>query len=229
MSADLKITYVQVSDLIEYDNNPRINDHAVEQMAALIDTHTFAIPILYRVTDEGMFLIDGHLRIKAARYLDMESVPGIDVSHMDEDQITAFRVSVNRAAELAEWDFSKLGEELANITAVYEDDALPALTGFDDEMLSALMDEQPVAAPAEPEARPDVPKTKSADKAKVKSGTDTVDLKVSMTADDRDSVLAKLDEVCNEQGFSERSTALLHMINNYKAPARRKGRTKAKA
>ena len=48
--------------LVEYDNNPRKNDHAVDQMCAAISEMGFKVPIV----------VDGHLRLKAARKLHLQ-------------------------------------------------------------------------------------------------------------------------------------------------------------
>lgn len=57
-----------------YAGNPRKNDHAVDQMVAAITEFGFEIPVLVRLDGE---LIDGHLRLKAARKLGLDELPVI--------------------------------------------------------------------------------------------------------------------------------------------------------
>jgi ParB-like chromosome segregation protein Spo0J len=60
----LRIEYWPIERLVDYPRNPRKNDAAVDQMAASIIEFGFAIPVLARSSGE---VIDGHLRLKAAR------------------------------------------------------------------------------------------------------------------------------------------------------------------
>jgi hypothetical protein len=123
-----------VDSIVIYDRNPRKNDEAVAMMAAAIKEYGFKVPLLIKSTGD---LIDGHLRLKAAKKLKMESVPVIVVDDLTDAQIKAFRISINRMAELAEWD-----EELLSL----EFDDLKELgvsiekTGFDSnaELLKSL-------------------------------------------------------------------------------------------
>jgi len=57
--------------LIDYARNPRKNDHAIEQMAGAIREFGFRIPIIAKSTGD---VVDGHLRLKAARQLGLETV-----------------------------------------------------------------------------------------------------------------------------------------------------------
>jgi DNA modification methylase len=95
--------------LREYANNPRQNDNAVEQTAAAINAFGFRVPILARSDGE---IVDGHLRLKAARLLGMDTVPVLLADDLSEDQVRAFRISVNKVADLATWDMDKLAAEL---------------------------------------------------------------------------------------------------------------------
>ena len=57
----------------------------------------------------------GHTRLKAAEQLGMDEVPTICADDLTEDQIRAFRLADNKTAEIAEWDFSALDEELEEL------------------------------------------------------------------------------------------------------------------
>lgn len=122
-----------LSRLVEYARNPRKNDHAVDAVAAAIREFGFRVPILAK--SDGT-IIDGHLRFKAAVKLGLDVVPVLCGDDMTETQIKAFRLSVNKLAELAEWDDALLTLELAELQEVGFD---LALTGFDAEELDALL------------------------------------------------------------------------------------------
>jgi ParB-like chromosome segregation protein Spo0J len=133
-----KLEYWPIDRLIEYARNPRKNDHAVDRVASVIHEFGFRVPILAK--SDGS-VIDGHLRIKAARKLKLEKVPVIICDDMTETQIKAFRLSVNKVAELADWDEEMLGLELADLR---EADFDFWLMGFDaDEIERALNPPEP--------------------------------------------------------------------------------------
>ena len=99
-------------DLIEYDNNPRNNDEAIQSVANSIKEFGFKVPIV--ITKDNV-IIAGHTRLKAAVLLDLKEVPCIIADDLNDEQIKAFRLADNKTAELATWDFSKLEEEMSYI------------------------------------------------------------------------------------------------------------------
>ena len=120
--------------LVEYGNNPRKNDHAVEKTADAIRTFGFRVPILARSSGE---IVDGHLRLKAARALGLDTVPVLLADDMTEQEVKAFRISVNKVADLAEWDMDLLAAELRSLKV---DDFPLGLIGFSDSELAGLLD-----------------------------------------------------------------------------------------
>lgn len=122
----------KVSDLIEYARNPRKNDHAVDKVAAAIREFGFRVPILAK---SDKTVVDGHLRLKAAKKLGLETVPVMLCDDMTEAQIKAFRISVNRVAELAGWDDEMLRVELAELEDLGFD---LELTGFELDEIDAI-------------------------------------------------------------------------------------------
>lgn len=110
---ELKIEYLPVDSLIEYDNNPRVNEGAVEYVAKSIQEFGFKNPI---IIDRDNIIVAGHTRLKASKQLGMSKVPCIRVHDLTEEQINSFRLVDNKTAEFAEWDWGKLEEELSQIT-----------------------------------------------------------------------------------------------------------------
>lgn len=108
----MKIVLKKVTQLNEYENNPRNNEEAIEAVANSIKSFGFKVPIV--ITSEHV-IIAGHTRLKAAILLDLEEVPCIIADDLSEDQIKAFRLADNKTAELATWDFTKLENELIDI------------------------------------------------------------------------------------------------------------------
>jgi len=69
------LTEIQVwpiDKLIFYARNPRKNDAAVDRMCSSIREFGFKIPVLARSDGE---VVDGHLRLKAARKLGITKTP----------------------------------------------------------------------------------------------------------------------------------------------------------
>lgn len=123
----------ETKKLIEYEKNPRVNDHVVDRISEAIKEFGFRVPILAK--SNGL-IVDGHLRLKAAKKIGCTKVPVIVCDDMTETQIKAFRISVNRMAELAEWDNDLLRVEIIDLQA--EDFDL-SLLGFSDEELDELL------------------------------------------------------------------------------------------
>lgn len=122
-----------IDKLIEYARNPRKNDHAVDRVAAAIREFGFRVPVVAK--SDGT-VVDGHLRLKAAKKLGLTEVPVVLADDMTDLQIKAFRLSVNKMAELAEWDDELLAIELHELNAADFD---MALIGFDANELSSAM------------------------------------------------------------------------------------------
>src|SRR6056297_3316075 len=108
---NLKIEDMSVAELKAYENNPRQNDSEVPKMVELIKKFGFKVPILVR----GDRIVDGHLRIKAAKALNMVTVPTIDVGDMPEPEEKALRIALNKSVEWARWDEDLLGKEMKAI------------------------------------------------------------------------------------------------------------------
>lgn len=129
----MKIEQWNPEKLVDYARNPRKNDHAVERVAAAIREFGFRVPIIAK--SDGL-VVDGHLRLKAARKLGLTNVPVVLADDMSETQIKAFRISVNRMAELAEWDTELLALEMQDLTAA---GVGMDLSGFSSQEFDALI------------------------------------------------------------------------------------------
>lgn len=108
----IKIIEKNVDELIPYDNNARINDNAVEAVAKSIKEFGMKNPI---IIDKNNTIIAGHTRLKALKSLGMNTAPCIIADDLTEEQIKAFRIADNSTAQIADWDYEKLRQELESI------------------------------------------------------------------------------------------------------------------
>ena len=139
-----------IERLIEYARNPRKNDHAVDRIAAAIKEYGFRVPVIAK--SDGL-VVDGHLRLKAAKKLGLEQIPVILADDLTEAQIKAFRLSVNKVAEYAEWDIELLKVELGDLQGMDFD---LSLTGFDPGEIENFLAEKTEGL-TDPDATPEVP------------------------------------------------------------------------
>src|SRR6266404_1461246 len=145
-----------VDRLVGYTRNPRKNTAAVDRMCGSIREFGFKIPCLIRSDGE---VIDGHLRLKAARKLGLTDIPVILCDEWTPAQVKAFRLLVNRSATWADWDEELLALELRDLQT---SDLDLALTGFDrKEIEDLLLKDTPDEDAAPP--LPVVPVTKPGD------------------------------------------------------------------
>ena len=129
----MEIQIWPVDKLVAYARNPRKNDAAVDRMCASIREFGFKIPCLVR---SGGEVIDGHLRLKAARKLGITEIPVILCDEWTPAQVKAFRLLVNRSATWADWDEELLTLELQDLKTLNLD---LALTGFDAREIEDLL------------------------------------------------------------------------------------------
>src|SRR3954447_8256119 len=118
-------------------------------MCGSIREFGFKIPVLARNDSE---VIDGHLRLKAARKLGISDEPVILCDEWTAVQVKAFRLMVNRSVTWADWDEELLSLELQELNA---DEFDLSLTGFDlkeiDGLLAIPDEEKANDAPPVPE------------------------------------------------------------------------------
>jgi DNA modification methylase len=145
----LEIQTWPIDRLVLYARNPRKNDDAVDRMCSSISEFGFKVPVLARSDGE---VVDGHLRIKAARKLGIDQIPVILCDEWTPAQVKAFRLMVNRSVSWASWDEDLLALELQELSdADFDLD----LTGFNpgeiDGLLALPDEERANATPPLPE------------------------------------------------------------------------------
>lgn len=111
----MQIAIKKLTELLDYANNPRKNETAVDKVTASIKEFGFRMPI---VIDKDNVIVAGHTRAMAAARLKLTDVPCIVADDLTEEQVQAYRLADNKVAEYSEWDYVLLAEELAEIVNI---------------------------------------------------------------------------------------------------------------
>lgn len=150
----LAIEYLPIEDLEPYTGNTRKHaDADIEQIVTSISRNGFCDPI--GIWSDHQVIVEGHGRLEAAKRLGMTEVPVIRLDHMTDEQRREYGIVHNKTAELSEWDFEKLEEELENIDLgaygiEFEPTMQQAVQDTEEELLQAV-EEDEVPEPTEPE------------------------------------------------------------------------------
>ncbi len=127
MDQDIAVEYLPTERLTLYSKNARTHtDAQIRQIGNSIKAFGFINPI---VVDANNVVVAGHGRLEASRKLGIATVPVIQVGHLTEDQVRAYRLADNKIAENAGWDNDLLKIELSYLIQV-EIDIDVELTGF---------------------------------------------------------------------------------------------------
>ncbi|MGA2265323.1 MAG: DNA modification methylase [Phycisphaerae bacterium] len=116
-----------------YDKNPRVNDQAVDAVAASLKEFGFRQPI---VVDKDLVIVVGHTRLLAAKKLGLKQVPVHIAGDLTPQQAKAYRIADNQTATLAEWNMDLLPLEVKELQAA--DFGLSVL-GFDADELAKIL------------------------------------------------------------------------------------------
>ena len=100
-----------------YENNPRLNDAAVQYVANSLKRFGWKQPI---VIDKDGVIVAGHTRYKAAKSLGMQTAPCVIADDLTPDEVDAYRLADNKVGEIAEWDFSALEFQLADLEQKFD-------------------------------------------------------------------------------------------------------------
>ena len=111
----MKIINISTEKLTPYINNSRThNDEQIEQIANSIREFGFTNPVLI---DENNEVLAGHGRLKAAEFLELKSIPSIQITGLTEQQKKAYVIADNKLALNAVWDDEMLQKELSDLFA----------------------------------------------------------------------------------------------------------------
>ena len=107
----MEIVYKRVDEIKEYKGNARRNNEGISRVAESIEQFGFLNPI---TIDKNNVIISGHTRLKAAKRLNLETIPCV-VQDLSEEDARLARIIDNKSHEYSTWDISKLHNELNNI------------------------------------------------------------------------------------------------------------------
>jgi ParB-like chromosome segregation protein Spo0J len=112
----LEIVYLPVDALTPYTKNARKHTQAdIETIKQSILAFKFDDPI--GIWGDNNIIVEGHGRLIAAKELGYTEVPCVRLDHLSDEQRRAYALAHNKTAEMSEWDFDILGEEMAELTA----------------------------------------------------------------------------------------------------------------
>jgi DNA modification methylase len=140
-----------ITSIRPYDNNPRLNDAAVDAVASSIKEFGFRQPI---VVDQDGVIIVGHTRYKAALKLGITEVPVHVATGLTPAQIKAYRIADNQSATLSDWNYDLLPIELAGLKDMDYD---LGLLGFDQDQLAQLLNPGVRDGLCDPDETPEPP------------------------------------------------------------------------
>ena len=123
-----------IDDIRPYEKNPRVNDQAVDAVAASLKEFGFRQPI---VVDADGVIIVGHTRWKAAKKLGLKKVPVHVAKDLSPEKVKAYRIADNQTNTLADWDYELLPLELKDLQA---DGYNLDLLGFSADDLAKILD-----------------------------------------------------------------------------------------
>ena len=124
---ELAVGYCHPKSLTPNPGNARTHSKAqIRKIADSVRAFGFTNPIL--VDTSGM-IIAGHGRVEAAKLLDLDQVPTIQLDRLSPAQIRAYVLADNKLALAAGWDENILRIEFQNL--IVSDDVEIALTGFE--------------------------------------------------------------------------------------------------
>ena len=102
MTEQLRVEYRKIETLIPFARNPRTHSEAqIAKLASSIVEFGWTQPIL---VDGANGIIAGHGRLAAARKLELQEVPVIELGHLTPAQKRAYVIADNRLALDAGWD-----------------------------------------------------------------------------------------------------------------------------
>ena len=121
----LDLAYILLEDLRTPAREVRKLDPAhVREVASSISTLGFCAPIL---VGKDNFVLDGAVRVQAARLLDLGRAPCIRIEYLSEKEERVLQLAVNRLGEKGEWNVDELKIEFEDLILA---DAPIEVSGF---------------------------------------------------------------------------------------------------
>lgn len=135
----MELATLKLTDIKPYERNARKNDQAVSAVAESIRQCEYIAPI---IVDENHVILAGHTRWKALKKLGRTEAQCVVKSGLTDEQKRKYRLLDNKTAELAEWDFDLLADELDGLNFRGVDFGFFKDGGLSDEELEQLMQDE---------------------------------------------------------------------------------------
>ena len=133
----LTLENLKIGDIHGYEKNAKTHsERQVQQIIASINQFGFNNPILI---DENNEIIAGHGRFMAVQAMQLETVPTIKLSHLNDAQKRAYRLADNKIAENGGWNIELLSLEIKDIEKICGDDLDIHIIGFNDAELDSII------------------------------------------------------------------------------------------
>lgn len=147
----MQIEMRAVGSIKAYPGNPRVNDTAIDAVAASLREFGFRQPV---VVDADGAIIVGHTRWKATQKLGLETIPVHVATNLSAEQIRAYRIADNATNEISTWDKVLLPIELEALKACdYDLDLL----GFEPDELARWMGDEAADGLCDADEIPEAP------------------------------------------------------------------------
>src|SRR2546430_262329 len=108
----MKVELRPIESIRPYENNPRLNDAAIDAVIASIREFGWRQPIV--VDGEGLIIV-GHTRYRSALKMGLTHVPVHVATDLSPAQVKGYRIADNATAEIAQWNYDLLPIELAGL------------------------------------------------------------------------------------------------------------------
>lgn len=109
VDGNMELVTLKLTDIKPYERNARKNEQAVDAVAESIRQCEYIAPI---IVDENHVILAGHTRLMALKKLGRKDAECVIKAGLSEEQKKKYRLLDNKTAELAEWDFELLADEL---------------------------------------------------------------------------------------------------------------------
>ena len=111
----IEIVYLPIDKIKPYERNARKHgEKDIDAIRASIRRFGFNDPL--GIWSDQNIVVEGHGRLLAAKAEGMTELPCIRLDHLTDEQRRAYALAHNKTAELSQWDYDKLDEELRKIS-----------------------------------------------------------------------------------------------------------------
>jgi site-specific DNA-methyltransferase (adenine-specific) len=136
---------LNLGDIHPYERNPRINDKAVEPVMKSIEKDGYRARI---IVDKDGVIIAGHTRYEAMKRLGWTEAEVWIADDMTPEQIADYRIRDNLTADFAEWDFSELEAQIAEMDLDFDMSEFGMNDGDVPNLLDAMQEDFGIAGAA---------------------------------------------------------------------------------